>query len=179
MRDHFLTQTRESWSVLVEYCCDISAITFWPSEVPLIVLAASHLPNFPNPLQSPSRLHPKGHSVDRGLGFHGSCGSLPREARVQAVPRTKESPVHSYKTVEISNVWGTTSRTEALFALKVKRYDCVCVLQSTLLLLFSRDASVSFKEVHKCIYSIYFERGGGCRWVVHVWYVMSIFSWRN
>ncbi|XP_056461573.1 kazrin-A-like [Gadus chalcogrammus] len=55
-------------------------------------------------VMSPSRLHPKGHSVDRALGFHGSCGSLPREARVQAVPRTKESPVHSYKTVEISNV---------------------------------------------------------------------------
>ncbi|XP_030230752.1 kazrin-A isoform X2 [Gadus morhua] len=55
-------------------------------------------------VMSPSRLHPKGHSVDRALGFHGSCGTLPREARVQAVPRTKESPVHSYKTVEISNV---------------------------------------------------------------------------
>ncbi|KAJ3602501.1 hypothetical protein NHX12_030255, partial [Muraenolepis orangiensis] len=55
-------------------------------------------------VMSPLRSHPKGHSVDRGPGFHGSSGSLPREARVQAVPRTEESPAHTYKTVEITSV---------------------------------------------------------------------------
>ncbi|XP_053722899.1 kazrin, periplakin interacting protein b isoform X2 [Synchiropus splendidus] len=33
-----------------------------------------------------------------------SCSSLPREARVQALPRTKASPVHTYTSVEITNV---------------------------------------------------------------------------
>ncbi|KAJ7998496.1 hypothetical protein DPEC_G00205530 [Dallia pectoralis] len=53
--------------------------------------------------KSPLRLNPK-IAIGRGLGYHGSCRSLPREARVQAVPRTKGSPIHSYKSVEITNV---------------------------------------------------------------------------
>ncbi|XP_020338604.1 kazrin isoform X1 [Oncorhynchus kisutch] len=53
--------------------------------------------------KSPLRFNPK-IAIGRGLGYHGSCGSLPREARVQAVPRTKGSPVHTYKNVEITNV---------------------------------------------------------------------------
>ncbi|XP_037831062.1 kazrin-A-like, partial [Kryptolebias marmoratus] len=52
----------------------------------------------------PLRFRANSHSVERSLGFHGSCGSLPREARVQAVPRAKGSPVHTYKSVEITNV---------------------------------------------------------------------------
>uniref|UniRef100_A0A669BZ47 Kazrin, periplakin interacting protein b n=1 Tax=Oreochromis niloticus TaxID=8128 RepID=A0A669BZ47_ORENI len=55
-------------------------------------------------LQSPLRLRANSHSVERSLGFHGSCSSLPREARVQAVPRAKGSPMHTYKSVEITNV---------------------------------------------------------------------------
>lgn len=55
--------------------------------------------------QVPLRLRVNSHSVERGLGFHGSCSSLPREARVQAVPRVNGSPVHTYKSVEITNVW--------------------------------------------------------------------------
>ncbi|XP_041639736.1 kazrin, periplakin interacting protein b isoform X2 [Cheilinus undulatus] len=54
--------------------------------------------------KSPLRLRANSHSAERGLGFHGSCGSLPREARVQAIPRAKGSPVHTYKSVEITNV---------------------------------------------------------------------------
>nr|XP_046198867.1 kazrin, periplakin interacting protein b isoform X1 [Oncorhynchus gorbuscha]XP_046198868.1 kazrin, periplakin interacting protein b isoform X1 [Oncorhynchus gorbuscha] len=53
--------------------------------------------------KSPLRFNPK-IAIGRGLGYHGSCGSLPREARVQAVPRTKGSPMHTYKNVEITNV---------------------------------------------------------------------------
>ncbi|XP_036839188.1 kazrin, periplakin interacting protein b isoform X1 [Oncorhynchus mykiss] len=53
--------------------------------------------------KSPLRFNPK-IGIGRGLGYHGSCGSLPREARVQAVPRTKGSPMHTYKNVEITNV---------------------------------------------------------------------------
>ncbi|XP_072238048.1 kazrin, periplakin interacting protein b isoform X1 [Leuresthes tenuis] len=56
------------------------------------------------PGKSPLRLRANSHSVERGLGFHGSCGSLPREARVHAVPRAKGSPMHTYKSVEITNV---------------------------------------------------------------------------
>uniref|UniRef100_A0A3B4UP56 Kazrin, periplakin interacting protein b n=1 Tax=Seriola dumerili TaxID=41447 RepID=A0A3B4UP56_SERDU len=55
-------------------------------------------------LASPLRLRANSHSVERTLGFHGSCGSLPREARVQAVPRAKGSPMHTFKSVEITNV---------------------------------------------------------------------------
>ncbi|XP_029357202.1 kazrin, periplakin interacting protein b isoform X1 [Echeneis naucrates] len=54
--------------------------------------------------KSPLRLRANSHSVERSLGFHGSCGSLPREARVQAIPRAKGSPMHTYKSVEITNV---------------------------------------------------------------------------
>uniref|UniRef100_A0A668RI71 SAM domain-containing protein n=1 Tax=Oreochromis aureus TaxID=47969 RepID=A0A668RI71_OREAU len=54
--------------------------------------------------KSPLRLRANSHSVERSLGFHGSCSSLPREARVQAVPRAKGSPMHTYKSVEITNV---------------------------------------------------------------------------
>ncbi|XP_053288891.1 kazrin-A [Pleuronectes platessa] len=54
--------------------------------------------------KSPLRLRANNHSVERSLGFHGSCGSLPREARVQAVPRARGSPMHTYKGVEITNV---------------------------------------------------------------------------
>ncbi|KAL0978697.1 hypothetical protein UPYG_G00174040 [Umbra pygmaea] len=53
--------------------------------------------------KSPLRFNPK-IAIGRGLGYHGSCRSLPREARVQAVPRAKGSPVHTYKSVEITNV---------------------------------------------------------------------------
>uniref|UniRef100_A0A674ATG6 Kazrin, periplakin interacting protein b n=1 Tax=Salmo trutta TaxID=8032 RepID=A0A674ATG6_SALTR len=53
--------------------------------------------------QSPLRFSPKT-AIGQGLGYHGSCGSLPREARVQAVPRTKGSPMHTYNSVEITNV---------------------------------------------------------------------------
>uniref|UniRef100_A0A3P8RWU5 Kazrin, periplakin interacting protein b n=1 Tax=Amphiprion percula TaxID=161767 RepID=A0A3P8RWU5_AMPPE len=54
--------------------------------------------------QSPLRLRANSQSVERSLGFHGSCSSLPREAKVQAVPRTKGSPMHTFKSVEITNV---------------------------------------------------------------------------
>ncbi|KAG8007706.1 Kazrin [Nibea albiflora] len=54
--------------------------------------------------KSPLRLRANSHSVERSLGFHGSCGSLPREARVQAIPRAKGSPMHTFKSVEITNV---------------------------------------------------------------------------
>lgn len=54
--------------------------------------------------KSPLRLRANSHSVERTLGYHGSCGSLPREARVQAIPRAKGSPMHTYKSVEITNV---------------------------------------------------------------------------
>ncbi|KAF3689996.1 Kazrin [Channa argus] len=56
------------------------------------------------PGKSPLRFRANSHSVERSLGFHSSCGSLPREARVQAVPRAKGSPMHTYKSVEITNV---------------------------------------------------------------------------
>ncbi|TKS71275.1 Kazrin [Collichthys lucidus] len=55
-------------------------------------------------VSSPLRLRANSHSVERSLGFHGSCGSLPREARVQAIPRAKGSPMHTFKSVEITNV---------------------------------------------------------------------------
>ncbi|XP_041837147.1 kazrin-A-like [Melanotaenia boesemani] len=54
--------------------------------------------------KSPLRLRANSHSVERSLGFHSSCGSLPREAKVQAVPRAKGSPMHTFKSVEITNV---------------------------------------------------------------------------
>uniref|UniRef100_A0A8C6P6Z9 Kazrin, periplakin interacting protein b n=1 Tax=Nothobranchius furzeri TaxID=105023 RepID=A0A8C6P6Z9_NOTFU len=54
--------------------------------------------------KSPLKLRANSHSVERVLGLHSSCGSLPREARVQAIPRAKGSPVHTFKSVEITNV---------------------------------------------------------------------------
>ncbi|KAM8916374.1 kazrin, periplakin interacting protein b isoform 2-T2 [Spinachia spinachia] len=54
--------------------------------------------------KSPLRLRANSHSVERGLGFHGNCNFLPREARVQAAPRAEGSPMHTYKSVEITNV---------------------------------------------------------------------------
>uniref|UniRef100_A0A3B3CSW0 Kazrin, periplakin interacting protein b n=1 Tax=Oryzias melastigma TaxID=30732 RepID=A0A3B3CSW0_ORYME len=54
--------------------------------------------------QSSLRLRANSHSVERSLGLHGNCGSLPREARVQAISRAKGSPMHTYKSVEITNV---------------------------------------------------------------------------
>ncbi|KAL4646044.1 kazrin-like isoform X1 [Arapaima gigas] len=41
----------------------------------------------------------KGHS-GRDLGFHGSCGSLPREVRSEAPPQAEGSPLHSYSGIE-------------------------------------------------------------------------------
>lgn len=55
--------------------------------------------------QSPLRLRAENHSVERSLGFHGNCSSLPKEARVHAVPRAKGSPMHTFKSVEVTNVW--------------------------------------------------------------------------
>ncbi|KAM6927370.1 kazrin, periplakin interacting protein b isoform 2-T2 [Xenentodon cancila] len=54
--------------------------------------------------KSPLRLRAHSHSVERCQGFHGNCGSLPRAARVQAVPRAKGSPMHTFKSVEVTNV---------------------------------------------------------------------------
>lgn len=56
-------------------------------------------------IQSPLRLRANSHSVERSHGCHGNCSSLPREARVQAIPRAKGSPMHTYTSVEITNVW--------------------------------------------------------------------------
>ncbi|KAM8867844.1 kazrin, periplakin interacting protein b isoform 3-T3 [Synchiropus picturatus] len=50
-------------------------------------------------VKSPLRFRASSQSVERS-----SCSSLPREARVQALPRTKASPVHTYTSVEITNV---------------------------------------------------------------------------
>ncbi|XP_075881540.1 kazrin, periplakin interacting protein b isoform X7 [Nelusetta ayraudi] len=54
--------------------------------------------------KSPLRLRANSHSVERSHGCHGNCSSLPREARVQAIPRAKGSPMHTYTSVEITNV---------------------------------------------------------------------------
>ncbi|MEQ2225187.1 hypothetical protein ILYODFUR_014985 [Ilyodon furcidens] len=54
--------------------------------------------------KSPLKLRADSHSVERGVSFQGNCGSLPREARVHAVPRAKGSPMHTFKSVEITNV---------------------------------------------------------------------------
>uniref|UniRef100_H2LG70 Kazrin, periplakin interacting protein b n=1 Tax=Oryzias latipes TaxID=8090 RepID=H2LG70_ORYLA len=56
------------------------------------------------PRCSSLRLRANSHSVERSMGLHGNCGSLPREARVQAISRAKGSPMHTYKSVEITNV---------------------------------------------------------------------------
>ncbi|KAJ8388946.1 hypothetical protein AAFF_G00125070 [Aldrovandia affinis] len=54
-------------------------------------------------IKPPLGFSPKIHG-GRDLGFHGSCGSLPREVRDQATPRTQSSPVHSYSGIEVTNV---------------------------------------------------------------------------
>ncbi|XP_023697306.1 kazrin-A isoform X3 [Paramormyrops kingsleyae] len=45
----------------------------------------------------------KGHG-GRDVSFHGSCGSLPRESRGEASPRSEGSPMHSYSGIEVTNV---------------------------------------------------------------------------
>ncbi|KAG9332858.1 hypothetical protein JZ751_014957 [Albula glossodonta] len=54
-------------------------------------------------IKPPLGFSPKIHG-GRDLGFHGSCGSLPREARDEATPRTESSPMHSYSGIEVTNV---------------------------------------------------------------------------
>ncbi|TWW61970.1 Kazrin [Takifugu flavidus] len=54
--------------------------------------------------KSPLRFRRNSQFVERGQSFQSSCSSLPREARVQAIPRAKGSPVHTYKSVEITNI---------------------------------------------------------------------------
>ncbi|KAK1799652.1 hypothetical protein P4O66_006192, partial [Electrophorus voltai] len=52
---------------------------------------------------SPLRFNPK-IPGGRDLSFHGNCGSLPREERVKALPRSKGSPMHGFSSVEITNI---------------------------------------------------------------------------
>ncbi|XP_076863424.1 kazrin, periplakin interacting protein b isoform X2 [Brachyhypopomus gauderio] len=52
---------------------------------------------------SPLRFNPK-IPGGRDLSFHGTCGSLPREERGKAFPRSKVSPMHGYSSSEITNV---------------------------------------------------------------------------
>ncbi|XP_066528060.1 kazrin, periplakin interacting protein b isoform X2 [Hoplias malabaricus] len=53
--------------------------------------------------KGPLRFNPK-IPGGRDLGFHGNCGSLPREERMKALPRSKGSPMHGYSSIEITNV---------------------------------------------------------------------------
>ncbi|XP_072522626.1 kazrin-like [Salminus brasiliensis] len=53
--------------------------------------------------KSPLRFNPK-ISGGRDLSFHSNCGSLPREERLKALPRSKGSPMHGYSSIEITNV---------------------------------------------------------------------------
>lgn len=78
--------------------------------------------------QSPLRLRANSHSVERSLGFHGSCGSLPREARVQAVPRAKGSPMHTYKSVEITNVWTALGHQDRSHCYYCLHWYCIIVV---------------------------------------------------
>uniref|UniRef100_A0A8C9RG11 Kazrin, periplakin interacting protein n=1 Tax=Scleropages formosus TaxID=113540 RepID=A0A8C9RG11_SCLFO len=57
----------------------------------------------PRPLQPPLGCSSKSHGA-RDLGFHGSCGSLPREGRSEAPPRAEGSPMHGYSGIEVTNV---------------------------------------------------------------------------
>uniref|UniRef100_H2UJ31 Kazrin, periplakin interacting protein b n=1 Tax=Takifugu rubripes TaxID=31033 RepID=H2UJ31_TAKRU len=61
-------------------------------------------PLLPNVKALPLRFRRNSQFVERGQSFQSSCSSLPREARVQAIPRAKGSPVHTYKSVEITNI---------------------------------------------------------------------------
>ncbi|XP_036390354.1 kazrin-A isoform X2 [Megalops cyprinoides] len=54
-------------------------------------------------IKPPIGFNPKTHG-GRDLGFHGSCGSLPRESRDETPPRTDSSPMHSYSGIEVTNV---------------------------------------------------------------------------
>uniref|UniRef100_A0A3B3SQ06 Kazrin, periplakin interacting protein n=1 Tax=Paramormyrops kingsleyae TaxID=1676925 RepID=A0A3B3SQ06_9TELE len=54
-------------------------------------------------LQPPVGYGTKGHG-GRDVSFHGSCGSLPRESRGEASPRSEGSPMHSYSGIEVTNV---------------------------------------------------------------------------
>ncbi|XP_072308632.1 kazrin, periplakin interacting protein b isoform X2 [Eucyclogobius newberryi] len=59
--------------------------------------------------KSPLRLRGSSHSAERSRGLRqsspgGSCGSSPREGRAQAGPRGRGSPMHTYTSVEITNV---------------------------------------------------------------------------
>lgn len=75
--------------------------------------------------QSPLRLRANSHSVERSHGCHGNCSSLPREARVQAIPRAKGSPVHTYTSVEITNVWNDHCRPHFSSSCHSLRSDCI------------------------------------------------------
>ncbi|XP_031423777.1 kazrin [Clupea harengus] len=52
--------------------------------------------------KSPLRFKPR-FPGRRDLSFHGSCGSLPRDEQRKA-PRAKDSPLHNYSGIEITNV---------------------------------------------------------------------------
>ncbi|KAK7915917.1 hypothetical protein WMY93_011678 [Mugilogobius chulae] len=58
--------------------------------------------------KSPLRLRASSHSAERARGLQqtspGSCGSSPREGRAQAGARGRGSPMHTYTTVEVTNV---------------------------------------------------------------------------
>ncbi|XP_064153937.1 kazrin-A isoform X3 [Anguilla rostrata] len=54
-------------------------------------------------IKPPLGFSPKIHG-GQDLGFHGSCGSLPRESRDEATSRAESSPMHSYSGIEVTNV---------------------------------------------------------------------------
>lgn len=59
--------------------------------------------------QPPAGFSPKVRS-GRDLSRHSSYGSLPQEVRDQTPPRTEGSPIRSYTSIEVTNVWGQQSR---------------------------------------------------------------------
>lgn len=83
-----------NWIFLSETSGTMRVLT---KETPILRLCFS----FP---QSPLRSRRNSQFAERGQSFQSSCSSLPREARVQAIPRAKGSPVHTYKSVEITNI---------------------------------------------------------------------------
>lgn len=64
---------------------------------------------FVSPIQPPTGFSPKARS-GRDLSCHSSYGSLPRDVRDQTPPRTEGSPIRGYASIEVTNVWGQTSR---------------------------------------------------------------------
>ncbi|KAJ8257662.1 hypothetical protein GJAV_G00188330 [Gymnothorax javanicus] len=54
-------------------------------------------------IKPPLGFSPKIHG-GQDLGFHGSCGSLPREGRDEVTSRAESSPMHSYSSIEVTNV---------------------------------------------------------------------------